>query len=98
MDILIDGYIDARRGRDLHSRLYGGPMRNQRGSVLVFTMIVLVFLWIVAGTLGYDVAHLVSDRGELQTSLDAAALAGAGKLGFDNTAFPAARDFAVMFA
>jgi hypothetical protein len=73
-------------------------MRNQRGSVLVFTMIVLVFLWIVAGTLGYDVAHLVSDRGELQTSLDAAALAGAGKLGFDNTAFPAARDFAVMFA
>jgi len=71
---------------------------QQRGQVLVFTMLALVFLWVVGGTFAYDVAHMVSDRGELQTALDAAALAGAGKLGFTDAQFPVARDFAVSFA
>ena len=71
---------------------------NQRGQILVFAMLALVFLWVVGGTFAYDVAHLFSDRAELQAALDAAALAGAGKLGFTDAQFPVARDYAVSFA
>jgi hypothetical protein len=73
-------------------------LRNQRGQIIIFTMIAIVFLLVVAGGLANDVARLVSDKGELQSALDAAALAGAGKLGFDSTVFPTARDFALSFA
>jgi hypothetical protein len=73
-------------------------MRNQRGQIILFVMLSLCFLLVVAGGLGSDAAKLIAAKGEVQASLDAAALAGAGKLGFDATAFPAARAFAMQFA
>jgi Putative Flp pilus-assembly TadE/G-like len=71
---------------------------NQRGQIIIFTLIAVVFLLVVAGSLASDVARMISEKNEIQTALDAAALAAAGKLGFDSTVFPTARDFAVNFA
>jgi Putative Flp pilus-assembly TadE/G-like len=71
---------------------------NERGQIIIFTLIAVVFLLVIAGSLTSDVARMISEKNEVQTSLDSAALAGAGKLGFDNTVFPTARDFAVNFA
>jgi Flp pilus assembly protein TadG len=65
-------------------------LNNQHGSVLLFTTVTLVLL-LVFGGIAIDVTYVGSVRRELQRSMDAAALAGAGNLGFDNTAFPAAR-------
>ena len=73
-------------------------VRSQHGQIIVFTMIALVFLLVIAGSLASDVAKLISQKNEIQRSLDAAALAGAGKLGFNDTVFPVARDFAVNYA
>jgi hypothetical protein len=65
-------------------------LHNERGSVLLFTFTLLVFL-LVMGGFAMDFAFQVAARTELQRSIDAAALAGAGKLGFDDTVFPTAR-------
>ena len=73
-------------------------LRNQRGQIIIFVMLSLVFLLVVAGFFGSDVASMISLKGEVQSSLDAAALAGAGKLGFGADTFPTARSFAVDFA
>jgi hypothetical protein len=73
-------------------------LRNQRGQIIIFTMLAVVFLLVIAGSLASDVAKLIAAKSEAQSSLDAAALAGAGKLGFDSTVFGTARDFAVNFA
>src|SRR5215470_20314014 len=73
-------------------------LRNQRGQIIIFVALSLVFLVVVAGYFGSDVSRIVSDKGELQASLDAAALAGAGKLGFNDTVFPTVRDFTVDMA
>ncbi len=72
-------------------------LKDQRGTVLLFVTALLVFLGVMAG-MGIDVAYLASARQELRRSMDAAALAGAGKLGFDDSYFPAARQFAQQFA
>jgi Flp pilus assembly protein TadG len=71
---------------------------NQRGQIIIFTLIAVIFLLMIAGSLPSDVARMIASKNEVQTALDAAALAGAGKLGFDNTVFPTARTFAVNFA
>ncbi len=68
-------------------------LHNERGSVLLFTFTLLVFL-LVMGGFAMDFAFQAAARTELQRSIDAAALAGAGKLGFDDTVFPTARAFA----
>ena len=73
-------------------------VRGQRGQIIIFTMLALCFLLIVGGGMGSDAGKLIAAKNELQSSLDAAALAGAGKLGFDNSVFPIARDFAVNYA
>jgi Flp pilus assembly protein TadG len=65
-------------------------LNNQHGSVLLFTTVTLVLL-LVFGGIAIDVTYFGSVRREIQASMDAAALAGAGNLGFDSTAFPAAR-------
>jgi len=65
-------------------------LHNERGSVLLFTFTMLVFL-LVMGGFAMDFAFQAAARTELQRSIDAAALAGAGKLGFDDTVFPTAR-------
>jgi Flp pilus assembly protein TadG len=65
-------------------------LHNERGNVLLFTFTLLVFL-LVMGGFAIDFAFQAAARTELQRSIDAAALAGAGKLAFDNTVFDAAR-------
>jgi Flp pilus assembly protein TadG len=72
-------------------------LKNQRGSVLLFTTVTLVLL-LVFGGIAIDVTYFGSVRREIQASMDAAALAGAGNLGFDDTAFPAARAAAQNYA
>src|SRR5262245_66098712 len=57
------------------------------------------FLLVFAG-LAVDLAIYMTTQGEVQRSVEASALAGAGMLGFDGTAFPdvrqAAHDYSVF--
>jgi Flp pilus assembly protein TadG len=53
--------------------------KNERGSVLVYTVIAVLFLFLAVG-LGADLSHLYLVRTELQNAADAAALAGASAL------------------
>src|SRR5919198_5670671 len=71
---------------------------SERGQIIIFTLIAVVFLLVIAGSLASDVAKMIALKNEIQSSLDAAALGGAGKLGFDSSVFPTVRDFAVNFA
>jgi hypothetical protein len=64
--------------------------RDERGTVLVLFLILLLAL-LTAGGLAIDTMHLVAVRGELQKSMDAASLAGAGNLGFNDSVFPTVR-------
>jgi Flp pilus assembly protein TadG len=72
-------------------------LNNQHGSALLFTTVMLVLL-LVFGGIAIDVTYFGSVRRELQRSMDSAALAGAGNLGFNATAFPAARAAARNYA
>jgi hypothetical protein len=74
----------------------GHWLRNQRGSVLLFTTVIMVFL-LVMGGIAIDLTYHGASKGELQRSMDAAALAGAGNLGFDDTVFPTVRQEAWRF-
>jgi Flp pilus assembly protein TadG len=70
----------------------------ERGSVMVFTLAAMILL-LVMGGLAIDLASQFTLRGEIQRSMDAAALAAAGKLAYTSGAIPAAvRDFAISFA
>jgi hypothetical protein len=53
---------------------------------------------IIIGGLAMDLAYYGTVDDELQRSMDSAALAGAGKLGFNDTYFPAARQWARDYA
>ena len=53
--------------------------KNERGSVLVYTVIAVLFLFLAVG-LGADLSHLYLVKTELQNAADAAALAGASAL------------------
>jgi Flp pilus assembly protein TadG len=53
--------------------------KNQRGSVMVYTVISALFLFLAVG-LGVDLSHLYLAKTELQNTADAAALAGATAL------------------
>ncbi|HEY2962450.1 MAG TPA: Tad domain-containing protein [Pyrinomonadaceae bacterium] len=53
--------------------------KNERGSVLAYTVISVLFLFLAVG-LGADLSHLYLVRTELQNAADAAALAGASAL------------------
>ncbi len=70
---------------------------NERGSVLLFMLGTFLFL-LVFGGFAIDLAFYSTARGELQRSMDAAALAGAGNLGFDDSVFGAVRLEAQKFA
>jgi hypothetical protein len=82
----------------MRAKLRLSLFRNQRGAIILFVLLSILFLLTVGGGLTADMARLISQKQEMQSSLDAAALAGAGKLGFDDSVFPTARDFAVDFA
>jgi Flp pilus assembly protein TadG len=71
---------------------------NEKGNVLLFTTVLVVPLMIIFGGLALDLAHLGTVDDEVQRSLDAAALAGAGQLGFNSSVFPAARAWAQNYA
>src|SRR5262245_19416150 len=71
---------------------------SQLGSVLLFVTVLVVPLMIIIGGLAMDMAYYGAVDDELQRSMDAAALAGAGKLGFDSSAFPTVRSFAQTYA
>src|SRR5262245_48045336 len=71
---------------------------NEKGNILIFTTVLVVPLTIIFGGLAFDLAHLGTVDDEIQRSLDAAALAGAGNLGFNSSAFPAARAAAQNYA
>ncbi len=70
---------------------------NERGSVLLFMLGTLLFL-LVFGGFAIDLAFYSTAKGELQRSMDAAALAGVGHLGFDDSLFGAVRTEAKRFA
>jgi len=71
----------------------------QRGSITLFVLALMPFLLVFAG-LAVDLAIFMTTQGEVQRSVEASALAGAGMLGFDGTAFPdvrqAAHDYSVF--
>src|SRR5215510_5068838 len=71
---------------------------NEKGSILLFTTVLVVPLLIIFGGLALDLAHFGTVDDQIQKSLDAAALAGAGNLGFNSSAFPAARAAAQNYA
>jgi Flp pilus assembly protein TadG len=71
---------------------------NEKGNVLLFTTVLVVPLMIIFGGLALDLAHLATVDDEIQRSLDAAALAGAGQLRFNSSVFPAARAWAQNYA
>lgn len=71
---------------------------DERGNVLLFTAALVVPLMIIFGGLAMDLAYLGTVDNEVQRSLDAAALAGAGQLRFDSSVFPAARAWAQNYA
>ena len=57
--------------------------KNERGSVLAYTVMSALFLFLAVG-LGVDLAHLYTVKAELQNAADAAALAGASALDLPN--------------
>jgi|GEM_PF-1346844 Flp pilus assembly protein TadG len=72
-------------------------LADQRGTAVLLTIGMMVFILAMVGVavdLGYQFAAI----GEVEKSMEAAALAGAGNLGFNDTAFPAARAAAVQYA
>ncbi len=69
---------------------------NERGSVLLFMLGSLFFL-LVFGGFAIDLAFFSTAKGELQRSMDAAALAGAGQIGLDDSTFSAVRQEAWRF-
>jgi Flp pilus assembly protein TadG len=76
--------------------MIGRHITNERGNVLLFTIGLLV-LMLVMGGIAVDLAYYGVVDNELQRATDAAALAGAGKLGFDDTVFPTVRTFAQTY-
>ena len=73
-------------------------LRDEKGNILLFTTVGVVPLMIIFGGLALDLAHLGTVDNEVQRSLDAASLAGAGQLRFDSSVFPAARTWAQNYA
>lgn len=56
-------------------------LKDQRGGVAIIVAIIVVFIVIALMALAIDVGRLYATKNELQNVADAAALAGAGKLG-----------------
>jgi Flp pilus assembly protein TadG len=72
-------------------------LKDQRGTAVLLAIGFMVFLLAMIG-FAVDISYEMAAIGELEKSMEAAALAGAGKLGFDNTVFPAVRQNAAQYA
>jgi Putative Tad-like Flp pilus-assembly len=79
-------------------RILRGWLGSERGSALLFTTILVVPVMIIVAGFAMDLAYVATVDDEIHRSMDAAALAGAGKLGFNDTYFPAARQWAHDYA
>ena len=78
-------------------RVWDTTFNDQRGTAWVLTIILMLSLLAVGG-LAIDTMHAVAVRNELQKTMDAAALAGAGNLGFSASLFPTARAASQTYA
>ncbi len=67
----------------------GRDKKNERGSVMVLSAIGMLSLLLAVG-LGVDISNLYLAKNELQNAADAAALAGASGLNFDDSGIHAA--------
>src|SRR4029450_441017 len=93
-----DDRVPSLTGPDGRTTMMFRWLREQRGSILLFTTVLVVPLMIIFAGLAMDMAYYGTVDDELQRAMDAAALAGAGKLGFDSSAFPTVRSFAQNYA
>ena len=73
-------------------------LKDQRGGVAIIVAIIVVFIVIALMALAIDVGRLYGTKNELQNVADAAALAGAGKLGDIYTHMTAAEQDAHDFS
>jgi Flp pilus assembly protein TadG len=71
--------------------------KDERGNAVLLALGFLVFL-LAMGGIAIDVAYQMTATGEAQRSMEAAALAGAAKLGFNDTVFPVVRASAIQYA
>lgn len=71
-------------------------LKEERGTAVLLTIGFMIFLLAMVG-FAVDIAYQMAAIGELERSMEAAALAGAGKLGFNDTVFPTARQFARQY-
>jgi len=71
-------------------------LKEERGTAVLLAIGFMVFLLAMVG-FAVDIAYQMAAIGELERSMEAAALAGAGKLGFNDTVFPTARQFARQY-
>jgi hypothetical protein len=76
--------------------MIGRRLREERGTAVLLTIGFMVFLLAMVG-FAVDIAYQMAAIGELERSMEAAALAGAGKLGFNDTVFPTVRQFAQQY-
>jgi Flp pilus assembly protein TadG len=72
-------------------------LKDERGNAVLLALGFLVFL-LAMGGIAIDVAYQMTATGEAQRSMEAAALAGAAKLGFNDTVFPGVRAAAIQYA
>ncbi len=72
--------------------------KRPRGSIFLLTVVLVIPLLLVVAGVAVDVAMLFATRSELHRAMDAAALAGAGKLQFDSSVFGTVRQFAHDYA
>ncbi len=70
--------------------------KEERGTAVLLALGFMIFL-LAMGGIAIDLAYQMTATGELQRSMEAAALAGAGKLGFNDTVFPGVRAAAIQY-
>jgi hypothetical protein len=73
-------------------------LTNKRGNILLMTVVLALPLLLIFAGLATDMAYYGDIDNELQRAMDSAALAGAGKIGFNSGAFTAVRDAARQYA
>jgi Flp pilus assembly protein TadG len=71
-------------------------LADQRGTAVLLTIGMMVFILAMVGV-AVDLGYQFSAIGEVERSVEAAALAGAGKLGFNDTVFPTVRQVARQY-
>jgi len=69
---------------------------EQRGTAVLLALGFMIFLLALMG-FAVDITYQMAAIGELERSMEAAALAGAGKLGFNDTVFPTVRQSARQY-